>query len=142
MIPEPFKLKKYKGFKFIPVLDHKAKVSHLKYHDKERIIYYNPFFIDKLSLGQKIFLAESSMRYIKLKDIFKSDEAAFNYVNKKYGIEQKEVIKLFDSMHFVNNAHRQDRVFNLVTDSVETVKVRKFKQKLLKFFKSLIIWKK
>ncbi|MFZ4398872.1 MAG: hypothetical protein ACOYO1_02465 [Bacteroidales bacterium] len=137
-------MRKYKGFKFIPVLDHKAGILHLKYHDKERIIYYNPFFIGKLSLGQKIFLAESSIRYLKLKDIFKSDDAAFYYVNKKYGITQKEIIPLFESMHFINNAHKQDRIFNLVMDSTtpEVVQLRKFKKKLIKFFKSLILWKK
>ncbi len=142
--PNPFKAGSYKGFKFLPVLDPKARIKYLKAHDKQRIIYYNPFFIDPLSPGQKIYLAESTIRLSKqkVKNVFTADEAAFYYVYKKYKVGQEEIGKMTTAMSFKSAAHKQDRIFNLATDSVKRVNRRKRKEKIIKFLKSLIPWPK
>lgn len=141
-IPNPFKLHKYKGFKFKPVLDPKAGVKFTRWGKKQRIIYYNPFFVEKLTPGQKLFLALSSIKAFKTNDIFKADEAAFQYLHKKYGVTQDEVGNLLTSMNFVNKEHKNDRILNMITESVATVKLRKAKAKIINFLKSLITWKK
>lgn len=140
-IPDPFKMKSYKGFKFLPVLDAKAKIKYTKGDYKNRIIYYNPFFIDPLTRGQKLYFAEGSIRLAKLKNPFKADEAAFYYVHNKFKVSQEEIGRVVTAMSFTSAAHKQDRIFNFVTDSVQTVNRRKRKKAIINFFKSLIPWK-
>lgn len=141
-IPNPFRMKKYSGFKFIPVLDEKAGVKYTKWHNHRRVIYYNPFFVQNLTPGQRIFLAQASIRCRQKGNPFRADEAAFNYVHKKFGVTQEDVGEMLVKMNFVNSDHKQDRIFNFVTESPDIVNWRNLKKQIKSYFKNLILWMK
>ena len=142
IIPNPFRMKKYAGFKFVPVLDEKAGVKYTKWHNKRRIIYYNPFFVQNLTHGPRIFLAQASIRCRQKGNPFKADEAAFNYVHKKYGVTQGDVISMLETMGFETKDHKNERIYNMVTESPDIVKWRNFKKQIKSYFKNLLLWMK
>lgn len=142
IIPNPFRMKKYAGFKFVPVLDDKAGVKYTKWHNKRRIIFYNPFFVQNLTPGQRIFLAQASIRCRKKGNIFEADEAAFQYVHRKFGVTQDDVGEMLVKMNFVNSEHKQDRIFNFVTESPDIVNLRNLKKQIKAYIKNLFVWKR
>jgi hypothetical protein len=140
-LPDPFADHKYKGYRFIPVLDEKAGVKYTKWHNKRRVIYYNSNFISKLGPGQKIFLAEASIRCREKGNPFRADEEAFNYVHSRYKVTQEEVGEMLVKMNFVNKAHKQDRIFNFVTESPDIVNWRNLKKQIKSYIKNIFAWK-
>ena len=145
-IPNPFEMSSFKGFKFIAVLNRKAKIKTCRVHNKLKVIYFNPSFIDKLTPGQRIFYAYTNIYLFKLRNVLKADDKAFYVVTKRYNVTQDEIGELLTNLVHRSKEDQIERFKNFVTEPEIVVKRRRRRQRrkqaIINFFKTFAIWRK